>query len=834
MALLGGVILGWASPETPASVTIGGALCGLAGAAATFRADQRRSSMLLALAAFAACGLARGSAARRDLRTPLLAWYEAELAAQPRPGVAAEVEGRLRRDAVPTGYGASLTVDVGRLSHSGHDRAISGAIRVAVGGTLVGDRIGEWRAGRRVRFPVALRRPARYANPGVADQAHLSRTRRIGLLGSVKSGLLVDVVAPGSMREEWGARARAAVRRAVAQAVGVHSMRSAGIVTAVLIGDRAGLDADTTRRLQEGGTYHVIAISGGNIAILSGVLLLALRLLGSSSRLAAVTVIVCLLGYAQVVGPEASVARATFAAATFLAARAVDHRTGPLNTLALAAATLVVASPTLLFDPGFQLTFGATLGILVGVPRLLGRLDAVETFSASARRRVVAPLLGLFGATVCAELALLPIGATLFSRVSFAGLALNFVAIPLMTVAQLAGMVAAALVWVHGPMAEVVGWVAHIAAAGIVESTRVVDWAPWLVLRLPAPGVGVVAAYYLSWLVWLGTARRPQCRRLAAAFVAIACVVILAAPRTRWSGIVHPASTCANAADAGLRSATLQVVFLDVDQADATLVRFPGTRSLLVDTGGRVRGGFDVGSRVVVPSVWAHGVRRLDYLAVTHADPDHIGGAPSVVRDLRPREIWTGVPVPSSTALGELRALAGDRDAAWRPLRSDERVSVGGVDVHVLHPPSPTWERPRVRNDDSLVLELRYGDVSVVLPGDIGAEVEHALTDAWSDAALRVVKVPHHGSRSSSSGSFVATLRPVLAVVSAGRENRFGHPHPDVVRRYTEAGASVLATGDAGAITLCTDGRRVTVSTGNGTTRRFDAPALEIPSRAGP
>ena len=225
----------------------------------------------------------------------------------------------------------------------------------------------------------------------------------------------------------------------------MYSTRSAWIVTAVLIGDRAGLDLETERRLQEGGTYHVIAISGGNIAILSGVLLFGLRLARVSTRVASLAVMLCLIVYAQVVGPEASVARATFAAVTFLSARAADHRPHPLNTLALAAGCLVVASPRALLDAGFQLTFGATLGILVGVPRLMTAARPGVVVLGRMGRWVMAPLVALLGATICAELALLPIAATVFSRISFAGVVLNFVAIPLMTVTQVAGMAAVSI-----------------------------------------------------------------------------------------------------------------------------------------------------------------------------------------------------------------------------------------------------------------------------------------------------------------------------------------------------------------------------------------------------
>ena len=260
----------------------------------------------------------------------------------------------------------------------------------------------------------------------------------------------------------------------------------------------------------------------------------------------------------------------------------------------------------------------------------------------------------------------------------------------------------------------------------------------------------------------------------------------------------------------------LSVTFLDVGQADAALVRFPTRHSLLVDTGGSLGGAFDVGSRIVAPALWTLGVRRLDYLALTHGDPDHIGGAAAVLRDFRPREVWEGVPVPGHRPMSALEGQALAQGAVWRRLQLGDNLRVG--EARVLHPPPPDWERQKVRNDDSLVLELRLGEVSFLLTGDIGQEVEPQSGSLLSSARLRVVKVPHHGSRNSSSAGFIAATRPTIAVVSVGRANRFGHPAPMVVERYWEAGAAVFRTDRHGAILVETDGRMVWVRTMTGET----------------
>jgi competence protein ComEC len=257
----------------------------------------------------------------------------------------------------------------------------------------------------------------------------------------------------------------------------------------------------------------------------------------------------------------------------------------------------------------------------------------------------------------------------------------------------------------------------------------------------------------------------------------------------------------------------LRVTFLDVAQGDATLVQAPDGRSLLVDAGGATGARFDVGERVVTPALWHLGVRRLDVLVITHADPDHIGGAPAIVRDLRPRAIWEGIPVPRSLALQQLAGEAKARAIEWRRLQAGDATRWGDVDITTRHPPLADWERQHVRNHDSVVLDVQFGDVSVLLTGDIGRDAERDLASRLTSAAIRILKVPHHGSATSSSPPFIAAARPALAVVSAGKDNLFGHPSPDVLVRYRAAGVPVLRTDEEGAIMLSTDGRSVDVTT---------------------
>jgi competence protein ComEC len=260
------------------------------------------------------------------------------------------------------------------------------------------------------------------------------------------------------------------------------------------------------------------------------------------------------------------------------------------------------------------------------------------------------------------------------------------------------------------------------------------------------------------------------------------------------------------------------MTMIDVGQGDALMVQFPNGRSVLIDAGGS-GSSFDIGDRVVAPALWALGVRRLDRLAVTHPDLDHIGGAASVAAIFAPLEIWEGVPVPRDLNRTALHDLAAARRLPWRQARRDDRLELGAVTVDVLNPRTPDWERQRVRNDDSLVLRVRYGLVELLLTGDISAAIERELlADSGGGPPLRLLKVAHHGSRTSSSRTFLERYAPVAALISAGRGNTFGHPAPDVLAELGRVRARVFRTDRDGAVTVETDGRELRVRTWSGET----------------
>jgi competence protein ComEC len=371
-----------------------------------------------------------------------------------------------------------------------------------------------------------------------------------------------------------------------------------------------------------------------------------------------------------------------------------------------------------------------------------------------------------------------------------------------MAIAQAAAMATLAAAALCEPAARAGGYVAHLAASGIVKSAGLVVVAPWLSRDVAPPAWWLVGGYYASCAVMLAL---PRGRRAGVCGLTVCGALMLMAPSAvvRTGVPVRPPGA-------------LRVVFMDVGQGDATVAVLPDGRALLVDAGGLAGSAVDIGERVVAPALRALGVRHLETLVITHGDPDHIGGAPAALHRFEPHTIWEGVPVPAHAGLRELAALASQASAAWRTVQAGDREVSGGVEIRVLHPPPPDWERQRVRNDDSIVLELRRGDVSIVLPGDIGMEGERQVVPRLDPGRVSIVKAAHHGSATSSSPAFIAAAHPAVVVFSEGRGNRFGHPAPAVVARYRAANALMFRTDEDGAIVMDTDGKSVEITTWSG------------------
>jgi len=675
-----------------------------------------------------------------------------------------------------------LRIEAERLACGETAVPVRGAVRLALY-----EARGEYRLGDRVEGTFSFRRPRGTINPGGFDYRRFRQIQGITLEGwarETQAELAIEPL-PGG----WLSRGIAALRRRMLlrlqEAVGGEE---GALLRAIVLGDRSGLSEATVTAFRESGTYHILAISGLNVSLLAGAFLLLLRTLRAPPRAAAAAAVLLVVFYAALAGGSASVIRAAVMTAALLLALMLDRQADLWNSLGLAALLLLAANPLSLFDVGFQLTFAATAAIAVVADRV--RLAHLP--------RPARWLLLSLAVSAAATLGTLPILAVHFQRVSLSGVLANLVIVPLSGVLTALGMLEALVLAIYAAGLPGLAALLRLAASAQVVAAGFFAGLPLATLQVYPPTLLMVMTYYgLALVLTLDGLKR--WRLHLAGVLALALLGQVA-----WKLWPSPASA-------------LAVTFLDVGEGDSILVQAPGGELLLVDGGGVYDDRFDVGDRIVVPYILSRWRSRLDLVVLTHPQPDHLNGLQAVLRRLTVAEVWESGIRSSAPAYRFLVETLRARGVPLRAVAAGASRRLGAdTELTVLHPPPGLFtprrgSRSSRVNNNSVVLLLRYGEQRLLLTGDIEAEAEaHLLANGPLDP-VTALKVPHHGSRTSSTASFVDALKPSVAVIQVGFGNHFGHPHPEVLARLREVGARVFRTDRHGAVRLLLDGNSLTV-----------------------
>jgi competence protein ComEC len=586
----------------------------------------------------------------------------------------------------------------------------------------------------------------------------------------------VRVAAPPAFRAHPLLTARGRVEARLHRLMGRHGP----LADALLLGRRETLDRELADRFARTGLVHLLAISGGHVALIGAVFVLLGRMLRLSRRRTAWLTIGLVFAYLAVIGAPPSATRSGIMLALALVAGALQRPSATLPIVAAAALAILAVDPMAALDIGFQLSFAGVLGILLLRGAMLRRVPGAWKKNPAARWLVESTVVS--GA---AFLATAPVVAHHFGQVAPVSIVANLPAIPLTSLALVGVGAAAALEPVAPPVARLVADGAGLALDGL---NAVVDVA----IRVPC---GHAAVARPRWWLW------------AAAGLVFLLVMDAAARmrgRVRWAVAAMTAAAAflllplaGTAADGGL-----EIAFIDVGQGDAVALRTPAGRWILVDAGER-DDGWDAGERRVLPYLRARGARRVEALVLTHPHADHVGGAAAVMRGLEvDRVIEPGMPLGSPVYLETLRA-AEERGVEWAAARQDRLLQIDGVELLFLWPTVDVLDAPADPNDISAVIRVRYAGFSALLTGDAPAWVEERLVARYG-GALRadVLKAGHHGSRTASSGPFLDTVDPELVVVSAGVRNDYGHPHREVLARLDARGIPVARTDRDGTVTV--------------------------------
>jgi len=710
------------------------------------------------------------------------------------------------------------------------------------------------RYGSRVSVRTTLDRTGNYRNPGVSPLSEYLERRGYDATGIIRGpGSIVRLedtrVFPLlAQLYQWREKLQWEIDAKFAP-------ETAGVLGAALLGNRYNLSQSASERFREGGTFHVLVISGLHISFLGGLVFLVVRRLTSRRLVQFVLPALIVWSYSVAVGADASVVRAALMFTFAGLATIVFRQSNSLNALGAAALILLLHSPKEIFDPSFQLTFLSVLAIVAIAWPLLLKMSAIGSWhptrstpyppACSPALKTVCEILfwserkwqqelersphdyRLFKTTIAARLeryhlqssvryvfgavvvsasvqvVLLPLMIVYFHRLSLASLLLNIVVSVLL--AALVAVALVALLLSQAPLfklADAINWL-------MIHSVDPFTSFDLAALRLPeytGSAALVYLVYFLPLLLllfalshWrpLALLKERRCKLhrfvLPMSILQVLLIAVL---------ILHPLSS-------GRADGQLRVDFLDVGQGDSALVTMPDGTTLLVDGGGNTTDAARrIGETVVSEYLWWRSLNEVDYVLATHADADHIDGLNDILKNFTVRSALIARRPTNDPEFSKFSQTLTTTNTHSELIQAGDVIHFGAVEVSVLWPPGAGEQST---NNDSITLRVKFGAHSILLTGDIEKPAERALVESHQDLTANVVKVPHHGSKTSSTDDFVRATNPDLAIISVGRHSMFGHPHPEVVQRWQANGATVLTTGECGTITVTTDGHHLSL-----------------------
>ena len=591
----------------------------------------------------------------------------------------------------------------------------------------------------------------------------------------------------------------------------------ARLMDVMLFNEMRLLSEEDGRVFRDSGTLHLFAVSGTHIALLAWLGFIVLRVFRLPVRTAWTLMLVFLAAYVAILDFNPPAFRALLMAGAFVAGLWLRREVDPLSALAFGCAVILLFDPAVAFQAGFQLSVAGVVAILVVHGTALEMLPDRMRHPAKRLDRWAAFAVSVIVLTVSVAVVVMPLQLWFFQQFNIMSLAANVVEAALASLVLAAGMTVVVSDVVAPPLAPLIG----AGASVLMAASRAVAAAgadmTWAIIRVPRPPAVVVFAYFVVLFSGYYVVRRhtPEWRPKALARLLI-------------HGAAALALLVAAAGYARLAPRPLRIWFLDVGQGDSTLVQLPDGRSLLIDAGHIVP---NMGRLVVGPELRAMGIRPLDELVATHADADHVGGIPWLLRNHGVRRLVEGTNHPANDSLMQAidREAAFGKTARTRTATADAAGTptvmtlAPGTTLEVLNPlPGMTGGSGTgmsseavtgtKNNDQSVVLRLRHGKFSALLMADAETAVEARLAVAGI-APCDVLKAGHHGSRTSTTDAFLAAVRPAAAVISCGRANTYGHPHPTVTARLTAAGVRIFRTDRHGAVMVETDGEAFTVET---------------------
>ena len=573
----------------------------------------------------------------------------------------------------------------------------------------------------------------------------------------------------------------------------VRDPDSRSLLAALTLGDQGMISPEVREDFSRTGAVHILSVSGSHVGFMYLILSVLFGFLRLPAAFNAAATAAGLGYYALLTESSAPVVRATVMAVALLAGSRLERKTDPYNTLGFAGLFILAWKPQHLFDVGFQLSFLSVFSILYLYGKLKTLLSKSAVFQKAAGSYWTKGLVSAVTVSLAAQVGTAPLTAFYFNWIPLVSVPANLIAVPLSGLIMAVSFTSLIIAPLHFWTASVYGTLDSRLLAVFIRALDGIEKIPFSCLTVPSPSGAEMAVWYGTILLILNLRSGKTVR--TALFV-----ILISADLAVWTRVLQN------------RPGRLRWIQFDVGQGDAALFIMPRGGTLLVDAGPRT-GGFDCGQKTIAPFLNRNGIRRLDALVLTHPHDDHSGGAEYLIRHFKIGEIVVPGGPDTSGTFARIFDFARMKHIPVRPVRTFDSLSVfEGAKVVVCNPLGDSRNaRTGGSNERSLVVLMEYGVTRWMSTGDADTASEALLAKSLQWDRCDALKIGHHGSRSSTSLGFLQKVRPALAVVSVGENNRFGHPDGEVIERLSLVCGRVHRTDTERAVILESDGKRTRI-----------------------
>lgn len=679
--------------------------------------------------------------------------------------------------------GIVLTLETEAVFSEGKKHTIQGRMIVKLGQESV---LKRNMVGKRVGVYGILQAPSKKRNPKMFDyQMYLKSKGIYGILyGENKQ---VQVIGEGHL--SYVARIANSIKDHITQVIfSILPEKEGGVLLGILLGDKDFLDTNIYQTFKDIGIAHILAVSGLHVGIVYLFINRLLRRFSSKIKIPVLLAVLCF--YVMITGCSVSILRAASMGVISMIGPILNRRYDALSALCVVAFIFLVFNPISLMDVGFQLSFAAVSSIIALYQPILNRLRRLPDFL----REVLA-------VSIAAQVGLIPVIAYHFNYMALGALIVNIPIVMLVGYIVPLGFIMIIIGFVHLQMAVILGGILFYLTNLMITLSDLVKSVPFASVSVISPSWFFILWYYGFLSIFImdeNKIKYYRCSRKRLLLLMLGCYIM-------GMGLVYVIPN------------KMKITFLDVGQGDCMLIQTPMGKNILIDGGGNdpnIKRKVDVGEDILVPFLLKNRIRKIDMILLSHHHKDHIGGLLRVLEDLKVNRLIMGMDDEKIEDVKKLKEQCFTKKIRLYKGKRDDTVHVEKhLSMSILHPINHSMKiGEEEANNQSLVVLLAYRGKNILFTGDIEGETEKVLMENYPQLKVDVLKVPHHGSISSSTDAFIAAINPKIAIIQVGK-NHFGHPHPQVLDRFAKRDVAVFRNDENGAVILTIDEKGIKVKT---------------------